>query len=236
MSGAFSAIVGGASAAISQLARLPFAQNYQICPIFLSGGIASGVSGGLLPITALTQPLPPLSLIPLPEDYFAQFSPMPGSTLIENELGRYPFANQSVAANAIIAQPLRISMMMDCPVREVGGYAQKLAIITGLQSALASHSAKGGTFTIATPSFIYTSAILLRLADASTSETHQTQVRWQWDFEIPLTTLAQAQMALNQQMQKISSGVPTNGASSGPQVPVGNINSNTQTYTGGMAT
>ncbi len=234
MSGAFSALAGVPLAAVSQLARLPFASSFQICPIFLSGGIAANIGGGLLPITALTQPIPPLTLVPLPEDFFAQFTPMPGATLIENELGRYPFANQAVAANAIIAQPLRISMMMTCPVRQVGGYPQKLTTITGLQNQLAQHAATGGLYNVATPSFLYTNAILLRLADASTGETHQVQTRWQWDFEIPLVTLAQAQVAYGQQMSKIASGVQTDGSASGQQASVGNINTNTQNYTGGM--
>lgn len=235
MSGTFSAIAGDASAAVSQLARLPFASSFQVCPIFLSGGIAGGISGGLLPITALTQPIPPLALFPEPEDFFAQFMPMPGATLIENELGRYPFANQSVAANAIIAQSLRMSMMMECPARQIGSYPQKLTTITSMQAALKQHSAMGGLYTVATPSFFYTNAILMRLSDASTGETKQVQTRWQWDFEIPLVTLAQAQQAQNQQMSKISSGVQTDGSSSGPQTPVGNVNTNTQTYGGGMA-
>ena len=51
------------------------------------------------------------------DDFFANYQPIPGGTLIDQDIGEYPFANQSVAANAVIAKPLKIPMMMICPVR-----------------------------------------------------------------------------------------------------------------------
>src|SRR5271154_619703 len=84
---------------------------FQLSPIVLTGGIATNIPGGMLPILALTQPLQFLSgLLSGGEDielddFFANFHPMAGSTLLENDYGNYPFANQAVAANSGIAQP-----------------------------------------------------------------------------------------------------------------------------------
>ena len=62
------------------------------------------------------------------DSFFANFYPMPGSSLIDQQIGHYPFANQTVAANAIIVQPLTVSMLMRVPVRDPGGYSTKLSV------------------------------------------------------------------------------------------------------------
>src|SRR5262249_8952902 len=130
--------------------------TFEISPIVLTGGLA-GSFGGALPIIALTETLnftagllsggADLSL----DDFFAHFYPLPGSTLVDNRFGEYPFANQAVAANARIAQPLIVSLRMVCPVKAEGGYALKLATMTALKAALALHEGMGGTYTVATP-------------------------------------------------------------------------------------
>lgn len=194
-----------------------FQLSYEISPIILTGGSASGVPGGMNPIISMLQPdafsdggiSSDGSDLPL-DQYFAKFVPLPGSTLIENAVGEYPFANQAVAANAIITQPLKLSMLMICPVKD-GGYSQKLSIMTALRSSLADHINQGGTFSVATPAFLYTNLLLLRLTDVTDGQTKQVQMQYQWDFYKPLLTQEDAEAAENNLMSKISGGTPVEG-------------------------
>jgi hypothetical protein len=165
--------------------------------------------------------------LPSLDDYFANFRPLPGSTLGENQIGTYPFANQSVAANAIIGQPLAVSMLMVCPARDELGYAAALVTMMALQAALSQHDSLGGTYTIITPKFFYTDCIRLRMVDASTGETKQAQNAYQIDFVQPLLTLQQAQAAQNTLMSKLSNGTQINGQPSwsGAAPSVGNAQS-----------
>lgn len=208
--------------------RTIFRLGYEISPIVLSGGLANNVPGGYLPIVALTEAANfVIGLLSGGTDFeldkfFAHFRPMPGSTLIENQIGRYPFANQTVAANAIITQPLRVSMLMNCPVRDSGGYTTKLLTLTALQMALSQHNSAGGTYIIATPSFLYQDCIMTGLRDVSSGESKQTQTSWQFDFEQPLITTAEAQAAQNNLMDKLTNGLQTDGSLSGPGATVGN--------------
>src|SRR5271154_3476897 len=91
--------------------------GFELSPIMLTGGLA-GPMGGMLPIIAYTEAinfvgglLSGTENIEM-DDFFAHFQPLPGSTLINLELGTYPFANQTVAANATIKQPLHLSLLM----------------------------------------------------------------------------------------------------------------------------
>lgn len=205
--------------------------SFQLSPVILTGGIASLIPGGMLPIVAITQALTFVAgllsggddLTDL-DDFFANFHPLPGASIIDQQIGEYPFANQAVAANAVIAQPLTISLRMICPARGEGGYAIKLATMLALQAALAQHNASGGTYTIATPSFFFTNCVLLRMFDISRTDDQQAQNTWQMDFRKPLLTLQDAQQAQNGLLSQISAGTPLSGppAWSGLPPTVGN--------------
>lgn len=185
---------------------------FQVSPIILTGGLV-----GELPIIALTGQLLALTQGGSGlEDFYATFLPIPGSTVINNAIGTYPFANQQVAANAIIEQPKNISLLMFSPVRAVGGYLTKLAIFTALQTALQNHNRAGGTYTVLTPAFIYTNCILTNIADVTGGETKQRQVQWQLDFVKPLLSLNDAASAQNHLMAAITGGqVITSSSNSG---------------------
>jgi hypothetical protein len=191
--------------------------SFQLCPIFLTGGIAGSMPGGALPIILLTEALnftggitEPSSIADL-DTMFGNFQPLPGSKLIDQQAALYPFANQKVAANAVITEPLTVSLRMDCPVREGAGYFQKLATMTALQATLAQHNAAGGTYTVATPTYFYTNCLLRSLEDISDGATKQAQLSWRWDFIQPLLTQAQAIQAQNNLMSQISNGSQING-------------------------
>jgi hypothetical protein len=206
-----------------------FKLAFQLSPIILTNGVAALVPGGMLPVIAITEALNfPLGLLSGGEniqldDFFANYEPLPGSNLIAYEIGHYPFANQAVAANAVIAQPLKISLRMNISIRQPGGYPSKLVTMTALKSVLDQHITSGGTFTVATPTRLYTNCLLIDLADVSDRSSKQVQNTYQWDFEQPLLTLAQAQQSLNNLLGKIASGVPTDGSLSGasPNVATG---------------
>lgn len=194
-----------------------FQHSYSVSPIVLTGGIAKDLEGGILPLVNITEPngfasgaLSQGGSTSL-DDFFAHYVPLPGATLIDNQVGTYPFANQSTAANAIITQPLRISLLMICPVNKPGGYVAKTQIFLAMQKTLAQHNNLGGTYTIATPSFIYTNCIMTAFRDASGGESRQAQNQWQLDFMRPLLTLEAATAAMNLQMSKMSSGLEIPG-------------------------
>lgn len=194
--------------------------SYEISPIILNNGIANPSLGGLLPIVSILQASSFVQGILSGSDltdlnqFFAHFKPMPGGTLVEQEVATYPFANQNVAANAVIATPLHISLMMVAPATGRFGYASKIATMIALQTILAKHNSLGGTYVVVTPAAVYTSCLLTRLSDV-TRGTEQPQVEWQWDFLQPLTTLNQAQAAYNVNMSKLTQAVPTDGSWSG---------------------
>lgn len=194
--------------------------TFQLSPLIMTGGVASMIPGGMLPLISITQAvnftfglLNGADEIDL-DNFFANFQPVPGATLIDNTIGSYPFANQAVAANAIIAQPLKVALLMICPARDTAGYATKLATMMALQATFAQHNASGGTYTIATPSFFYTDCIMGPMTDVTPGASKQVQAAWRIDFVKPLLTLAQAAEAQNALMSKISAGTSFDGAPS----------------------
>jgi len=130
------------TATLNSAARSVYDLSFQVSPIIFHNGIASGMPGNLLPVIALTGQVAALAQGALSgiingsglslDDFYARYLPIPGGTVINQALGAYPFANQSVAANAIITQPKNISLMMIAPVRDMGGYLTKLALFTSL--------------------------------------------------------------------------------------------------------
>jgi hypothetical protein len=185
---------------------------FQISPIILVGGIASNTLGGMLPIIGLTGQLAGAVQGAISsggmstDDFFARFIPVPGSTLVNQQIATYPFANQQVAANATIQQPLNISLRMICPVKDTAGYLTKTAILTALQNSLAAHNAAGGRYHIATPAYIYTDTLLTQMTDATGGAGKQQMIEFQLDFVKPLVTQQGATSAFNSLMSKLSSG------------------------------
>lgn len=198
-----------------------YQNSYQVSPIILVGGIAGT---GMLPVVSLlnAQSYPQgITGSPDPDNPpgFGSFRPLAGHTLMDNEGATYPLANQQTAANAIITNPLRISLEMIVPADgNTITLANKLSIITALKSSLDNHTAQGGWYNVATPSYIYQGCLLLTLVDATEEEEGgQPQVRWIWNFMQPLITLAQAQAAQNQAMAKISGQTQNSGDPPGSQ-------------------
>lgn len=186
--------------------------SYEISPIMLVGGIAG------------TNMLPLISLLSSGNfsqgvlssssgnNYFGRFRVLPGHSLMENEVALYPLANQSVAANAIITDPLRVSLEMIAPADDQTPVAAKLAIITALKSSLDNHTALGGWYNVSTPSYIYQGCLLTSLTEGTEEDDgSQVQIRWIWNFMQPLLTAEAAQAAQNQGMSKISSKTQNSG-------------------------
>jgi hypothetical protein len=233
---------------------------FQVCPIFLTGGVASQQPGSILPLMWLTNrsgdssqgfsynvaQLPPLPITDL-DDSFGSFNVIAGGTLVNQNIATYPFANQSIAANATVREPLSISVFMDTPMRTPRGvfgtqgsggqiptsvdpWSVKIAIMTALKGTLDLHNNLGGTYTVFTPAYMYTNLIMKSLTDASRAVSPNNNIpqnSWKFEFEKPLITLDELNAAVNNYnlfMSKIASGVaPTTTAPSGIQVgvPVG---------------
>lgn len=186
---------------------------FQVSPIVLTGGnmtMAMPVIGLTGQLAALLQGGAGL------EDFYATYLPIPGSNVINNAVATYPFANQQVAANAIVEQPKHISLLMIAPVRATGGYLTKLAIFTSLQAAFQNHNRAGGTYTVMTPAYIYTNCVMTGMTDVTGGDTKQRQVQWQIDFFNPLISQGDAKNAQNQLMGALTGGqVVTSSANSG---------------------
>lgn len=214
---------------MTSLGRELYQLGYEISPVILTGGIASQIEGQMMPIVALTQAadftlgLLHGNIIPNLDNFFAHWKPLPGTTLINNQIGTYPFANQAVAGNALIAQPNTISMLMICPAQTQGGFTAKLATMSVLQQTLIQHNNSGGMYTVATPSGIFPNCILAKVTDVSGGESKQAQHSWQFDFVQPLITIDAAQQVYNSLMNKIANGLPTSIVPqwSGPAATVG---------------
>jgi hypothetical protein len=211
-----------------------FKGAYQLSPILLTGGLASQIGssiggaiggdiggalssgiGGALPLILFTEGaslLGNLASGAAPTQPFANFTVIPSGKLIAQQIGHYPFANQSVASNAVITEPLTVSVRMDCPAADPGTYVAKLAVLTALQAALTTHNASGGLYTILTPGFVYVNCIMTALTDISGAGSNQVQYQWLFDFEQPLVTLAAAQQAYGALMNKIAGGTQISGA------------------------
>jgi hypothetical protein len=205
-----------------------YALQFQAAPIILTGGVASSIAGGVLPLINISNAISfPYGLLttgsdlPTLDELFANYQPLPSSTLIDQEIGTYPFANQTVAANAVIQLPLKISMLMTCPAGAGAGYASKSTIMQSIQATVKQHNTSGGLYTIMTPAFAYTNCVMLRLTDVSGAQMKQVQWLYRWDFEQPLVTLAAAQQAYNAQMGRIAAGLPGGTTGTGPQSVAG---------------
>jgi hypothetical protein len=208
---------------------MPYQQqlSYQVCPIILTGGTAAQVPGGMLPMLSLFATGETTSL-GLPFDIgdldsaFGAFNVLPGGTLVIQEVAKYPFANQWVAANAVIRQPITVSVIMDSPMRPPSNqpflnvWEYKQTVFTALKATLDSHNNVGGTYTVATPAFIYDNMVMISLTDNSRGNNSLPQNAWRFDFERPLIVLSELQEAQNLQMQKITNGLQTQGLLAGP--------------------
>lgn len=192
---------------------------FVISPIFFVGGIATAVPGGVLPFVALVGSLSGLLRGALSSgslkvsDFPFQFRPLPGTTLIRQTVGQYPFANQQVAANAVIDQPKMVSLRMIGPVNTVGGYVTKLPIYISVAKSFSTHNAAGGTYAILTPAGIFQNCVMLDMTDITGGETKQDQVEWQLNFEKPLISVASAKAAQNGLMGKMSAMSPLSSSS-----------------------
>ena len=141
-----------------------------------------------IPIIAVTQAITFAGNIDLPNQPFFAWRPLPGGTIWKSEIAEFPFFTNQIAAISQIQQPLTISMLGHCPASSDTPFALKLATMTALQAVIKTHVNSGGTFTVATPSYVYTNCLLTQMIDVSAGETNQSQVSWQLDFVQPLLT------------------------------------------------
>ena len=190
-----------------------FTLAHEWSPIIFTDGIFSWSPVGL-PIIAITQALSTQGTVnatildggniaPFAQPLFT-WRPMPGSTLWESEVAEYPFYTNQVAANAQVQRPLRVSMLGHCPAGGGTPWPIKSATIITLQKVIQAHINAGGTFTVLTPSYIYTGCLLTNFVDVSAGETNQPQVSWQMDFIQPLITFPNVGGALNDFMQTVA--------------------------------
>ena len=198
---------------MTSLAQTTFSAAFGTAPIWLQGGIAQAI-GGYAPLNAV---LPGMNNL----EFIAQYKPLAGSTLAKWQVAEYPFANFATAANAVVQQPLDISMLMVCPAQTGGGLIIKQAILTALQFGIQKHISTGGTFTVLTPAFAYANCLLTSIRDITPPADKQVQYMYQWDFTQPLITSSQSQSILGTLMNKVSNGLPTTATwtQSAAQVP-----------------
>jgi hypothetical protein len=213
-------------------ARTSFSQTYSVCPIFLVGGIASGLPNGTMPITDLLPDPTSSSLSSTEDDSFAVFKPMSGGTLQDWAPAEYPFASMIMAANAVVQNALRISLLMICPAKNSGNnYINKNSNITTLMVKITNHISQGGYFLVLTPAYTYSNVLLIDIVDVTNASDKQVQSQYQWNFKQPLITAAQAAIVYNNVYNKLASGLPVPNpvTNSGPSVVVNPPNSSVPT-------
>ncbi|PHI31158.1 hypothetical protein, partial [Budvicia aquatica] len=198
------------------LLKSAFILGFQKSPILLVDGFASKIPGGILPIAVFTEGLSIINGLVGGDGFSldllsANFKPAPGTTLINQEISSYPFLNQSTAANAVIQKPNRITMHMTRPVTtKNGGMVGKLPLFMALKLALEEHNSSGGTYTVMTPSYVYTGCLLRSVVDITgfNDEVKQVQYEWAFEFEQPLLMVSELDTALSDLMSKFTKGTP----------------------------
>lgn len=197
--------------ATSAAARTAYDFFYQVSPIILSRGLFANTPYGYASIADLTGAINLIQgavtnqAISL-NDYPVRFLIAPGAHLVSNAVATYPFANQYVAANATVFEPLPVSFVMIAPVKDIAGYLTKQALFQSLKNTFNSHILAGGTFDLLTPAANYYDCLMLSMSDITGGDTKQQQVIWQLDFMQPLITQQQAQTAIGSLLSKISGG------------------------------
>lgn len=171
---------------------------YEYNPILLTGGIAEYIPGGIMPISALVNGIQLVT-----GGGFATFKPIPGSDIISNKVAEYPFPNQVTAANAVVREPLFVSLLMMIPVQDDGGYLTKLAVISGLKNSIQMHQNMGGLFTVLTPYQTYSDCVLLSFRCIDEGDTKQVGHTYQFDFKQVIVTTDAAEGEYNAMMKKI---------------------------------
>lgn len=206
------------SSVINKIGRNVFKSAYQISPILLTEGVADKM-GGVVPIVVYTQSVALLNgliaggingSVNLPDldNMWAQWAPMSGGTLVDNSVAQYPYANQAVAANAIVTNPLNLSMQMLCPANQPGAMATKLATLQALQAVLNKHSQLGGSYIIITPGQVYTGMLLTRMVDTTPNPVAAPSSQFQFDFTRPLTQKSKNVQKQSTLIKKLGGGMP----------------------------
>jgi hypothetical protein len=185
---------------MTTVSQTAFELAYEISPIYLVNPLVP------IPVPLIT--LTEMFDIPGIEngEFFAHFKPLSNGTLEEWQIAEYPFANLTMAANAVIQMPLKISMLMVCPAQTGGGYTLKQAQLTALKLGIDTHIQSGGTFTILTPAYTYTNCLLTSLRDITPPSEKQVQIIYQWDFVQPLITTSAVSAIASNLIQGITNG------------------------------
>ncbi|GAB7412115.1 hypothetical protein [Enterobacter asburiae] len=191
-----------------------FRLAFEISPILLVDGIAASIPGGTMPIAVLTEGVSIVDGLLHGEiaDQSTAFTPMAGTTLVQQDIGTLNFYNMVTAANSVVNRPNRVIMQMMRPAStKNGGYATKGITFAALKLALDKHNQSGGYYVVMTPSYIYTGCLMRAMIDVSgfSEQNKQVQHTWQLEFEQPLLSISQVDAALGGLMSKFDSGMPT---------------------------
>ena len=194
--------------------RSSFRLAFEISPILLTGGIASNVPGGMLPIAVFTEGLSIANGLLLGngvsvDQMSTRFTPSAGTTLIMQDVSQYPFLNQATAANAVVQKPNRVVMQMTRPANtKDGGYINRGVSITALKAALDNHNKAGGTYIVMTPAFVYTDCLLTSFTDIAGFSEQNKQVQYSWSLEFiqPLLYASQLDSVMNGLLNAITDG------------------------------
>jgi hypothetical protein len=157
------------------------------------------------------------------DNAFGAFNVLAGGSLIQQTVAKYPFANQSYAANAILRDPLHVSLIWDTPMRGTDAWGKKLTVMQSVKQRLDTHNNNGGTYIVVTPAYVYDNMVMLSLTDASRGSSNLPQNAWRFDFERPLVVLQELRRAQSALMSKLTNGVLTDGAWSGSAAGLGSI-------------
>lgn len=199
---------------VESVAKTSFRIAYEISPVILVDGVAENIPGKMLPIAVLTEHIGIADGLLRGDFNFEEakthFSPMPGGTLVVQDIATYPFLDLVTAANATVQKPNRISMRMLKPASSgKSTYTNKVLEFSALKMVLDNHNQQGGTYNVLTPSYIYTGCLLRSLMDSSSMSENNKQVQYEWifEFEQPLLTTTELNVVMNGALNAIDNGV-----------------------------
>lgn len=199
------------------------AQRNLIDALFAPGSSQAGTIGSIIADPGGSGPI-------VLDDAFGAFNVLAGGTLCAQTVPKYPLADMTMAANAIVREPLTLSLIWDAPMRgfqfnpSLSAWDVKLMVMQALKGMLDRHNNMGGLYSVMTPAFYYENLILTSLTDNSRGGNPLPQNAWRFDFERPmvvnqtdLNTIGYG--APNIQMWKLTNGVPLTGQLSGHNIP-----------------
>ena len=177
-------------------------KTYEINPVILTGGIATGDGLKISDLLGWSKNKP-----------FAYFKVLDGTQQLSYSIAEHPVYNLETAATAVMRNPLTIQFLMVVIKSESHPLQLQHDKMVKFIDQLRLHAKKGGLFTLATPFYPYTNTIITEIMQANIEDVKfGLQNGLHLTFRKPLVDLEDAANAYNEQMNRLDKGLPPKAA------------------------